>query len=415
MDGRFLRHIILVFCLVAMAGLTGCIPEGYEQEERRSQEKKAGDIMQNYLQEHYEGAKINSTTVYDKAAQGEMQLTDYVEGVFTWENEKYGFVVNTFTEDIYTSMDYEKFAGLVMKQVLEELGIAYDNVVCDRCLVSIPVKPLAEDTENYFDGELMNLKYVLPVEINLEEYAKQFIENDTYRLNLSIACYGDKKLSEYGLGLVDINDIPGLSLLELCRVREKEDLKWAKGGAADLPVSLNEQSLSSEHSVVDLEDYMCSEVLRISNDSGQEEYREWEEWHNGELILVYCKNESFKRKLDVENETGSEYITEEFVYEPGTDFSIETERDNILITVTDDVKFKDLDNSGFMMRPGAKFFIYSTDDITEILEYDNEVEFFPVDKEASESLFWYAEDEKHVLACGIPFQADYQHQGIIYK
>ena len=111
------------------------IPDKYNKKEARAQEKEAGEIFAQYLKEELGGGKIEKVSIYAAVPPNDVgfYLTDFVDGRFTYEGESYAFVVNTRTEEIYTSLRLQE-----LKETGTEYVRDYFQISCDEIIESLP-------------------------------------------------------------------------------------------------------------------------------------------------------------------------------------------------------------------------------------------------------------------------------------
>ena len=390
---RYFLYLLICFTICTF-GITGCIPNAYTKEERNEQIEVGKTILNEYLEESYEGATIEKIDVLDAVASSKYQLTDYVEGTFAFGNENYRFVVNTVSKEIYTSAGYEDFVQSCMEKVVEETGLEYEGIACRYFSLDISVPALENDTEGIFEGETTDLKDVLPCGVDVDSYAEQVLGSDAYKIYMKINYCGTKQLEHYSDTLDNIKDIPGLSHVTLHHIREEDDLKKTAWQDSD---NYEENQIDNTY------EYMDLETLDLSNSNHKIEYRKWEEVSVEGFTFVYSSY--IKMREQEMNESTGEYTdwktVEEKQYEYETDFQADVTEDHIVIQMP--------------QKNDLTYYLY-TMDFLSVGENEEAVVFYnqPTGVEDYNKMCWEQEDEKYVLVDGIPYDGRYHDVSKIY-
>ncbi|MBD5540173.1 MAG: hypothetical protein HDR00_03110 [Lachnospiraceae bacterium] len=268
--GGLLCLILLCFCL------TGCIPNEYTKEEAEEQEKAAVEIFGEYLDEELGSGEIEEVSVHTETLSHTVgyYLTDFVDGKFTYRGQTHSFVVNTRTEEIYTSLEVEETKEKGLKYLLDSLDISCDDIVESRFSIELYVPAMEEDTENLYEGAKTSLSGVLPAAYETSEQdIEKLFEDENYEIKLSITYKGKEGLNQEGYG---IGELPGLKSLELKHMKDKAEPSEELGG---------------------IYDYMMSETLKetAQNESRTVRYARWEHLEQDGFHIFfegYCREET---------------------------------------------------------------------------------------------------------------------------
>lgn len=213
------KEKLLCLALICLC-LTGCIPDEFEKEDAKEQEKEAVEIFNRYLDEELGGGEIESVSVHRETAGGPAyHMTDFVDGEFIYGEKTYSFVVNTRTEEIYTSLKMDELKEKGTEYVLDSLDISCDKIVEKRFYIELYVPALEDDTENIYEGKDIGLRNVLPAAFEVREQDLEALFNDE---NCDIKIYITYEGERWdGNGA---NELPALKVLELEPVRERSEL-----------------------------------------------------------------------------------------------------------------------------------------------------------------------------------------------
>lgn len=268
--GRLLCLVLLCFCL------TGCIPNEYTEEEAEEQEKAAVEIFGEYLAEELGSGEIEAVSVHTETLSHTVgyYLTDFVDGKFTYRGQTYSFVVNTRTEEIYTSLEVEETKEKGLEYLLDSLDISCDEIVESRFSIELHVPAVGEDTENLYEGAKTSLSGVLPATYETSEQdIEKLFGNENYEFKLYIIYKGKEGLNQEGYG---IGELPGLKSLELKHMKAKAVSSEELGG---------------------IYDYMMSETLKetAQNESRTVRYARWDHLEQDGFHIFYegyCREET---------------------------------------------------------------------------------------------------------------------------
>lgn len=261
--------IFLCFCL------TGCIPDEFTKEEAGEQEKEAVRIFSRYLDEELGDGEIETVSVHKGTPPrtNGYYLTDFVDGTFTYREKSYSFVVNTRTEEIYTSLEVKELEEKGMEYVLDSFDISCDEIVESRLMAGLNVPALGEDKENLYEGRAITLDSVLPVDFEAsKEGIEALFEDESYEIKLYITYKGSAGPNQEGYG---IEKLPGLKLLELKHMKSKAEASEELGG---------------------IYDYMMSETLKetVQNESRAVRYARWKHLEKDGFHMFfesYCRED----------------------------------------------------------------------------------------------------------------------------
>lgn len=285
--------LLMVGLLVSVSFcLTGCnfsdIPEKYTKKEAREQEKEAREIFAQYLEEELGGGKIEKVSVYAAVPPNDvgLYLTDFVNGRFAYEGESYAFVVNTRTEEIYTSLRLQELKETGTEYVQDYFQISCDEIIESHMDATVRVPALSEDKENRFKGMSISLAGVVPISLDVsEDSIKAILEDEAYTVNMDIIYKGEWGLAPDGYG---IESLPGLKALNIYHMKSKAEVSEELEG---------------------IYDYMMSETLKESVREGSPttRYAEWDHLEEGNFHLffeTYCRECTSGNVVETELEKG---------------------------------------------------------------------------------------------------------------
>lgn len=272
--------------------LTGCnfsdIPDKYTKKEAQDQEKEAREIFAQYLEGELGGGKIEKVSVYEAVPPNDVgfYLTDFVNGRFAYEGESYAFVVNTRTEEIYTSLRLQELKKTGTEYVQDYFQISCDEIIESHIDVTVRVPALSEDKENRFEGMSISLAGVVPISLDVsEDSIKAILEDEAYTVNMDIIYKGEWGLAPDGY---EIESLPGLKALNIYHMKSKAEISEALEG---------------------IYDYMMSETLKESVREGSPttRYAEWDHLEEGNFHLffeTYCRECTSGNVVETELEKG---------------------------------------------------------------------------------------------------------------
>lgn len=157
--------------------LSGCMPNNYTSWEERAFLRTAKNMASDYLKKQYSGARIKNIQAETDIAPGGFgfDLTEFASGQFTWQGQTYEFLVNTETEQVYTSVYLAEIKERLRDVVLQDLDIDVSEAA-----VSINYRPIVEESDYYVD-----FTNVFPRKDSAEELLKEILR-DTEEYNVSI-------------------------------------------------------------------------------------------------------------------------------------------------------------------------------------------------------------------------------------
>lgn len=144
--------------------LTGCMIQGYTDEEEAAFLAEAEKVVSDYLAKNYSGAEVTNiqsqTTVTDDNAM--YVLTSFASGEFSWQGETYSFVVSTRTGEVFTSILKDEIVGRLLDDLLQAFHIDAQETQVHRCSIYLLGSNLEEKiaVQNVFpDGETADELY----------------------------------------------------------------------------------------------------------------------------------------------------------------------------------------------------------------------------------------------------------------
>lgn len=123
--------------------LGGCIPNHFSQEEERAFLKVARNVVSDFLKNEYSGAKITNIQAETDMATDSfgLALTEFASGQFSWKGQTYNFLVNTETEQVYTSVYLAEVAEGLKNELLQGFDIdASEAAVEDLTIIYRPIR-----------------------------------------------------------------------------------------------------------------------------------------------------------------------------------------------------------------------------------------------------------------------------------
>lgn len=215
LNKRTVSLSVVILSLVLL--LSGCMPNNYTSREERAFLKAAKNVVSDYLKKQYSGAKIkNIQAETDIASDGfGFDLTEFASGQFTWQDQTYKFLVNTETEQVYTSVYLAEIKEGLKDIVLQSLDIDVSEAAV--ATISINYRLIIEESDYYVD-----FTNVFPRKDSAEELLKEILQ-DTEKYNVSIG------IQYKGEGLpteITKQDVPfpTLSFVTFYHVREEYGL-----------------------------------------------------------------------------------------------------------------------------------------------------------------------------------------------
>ena len=239
-----LSAVILSLVLI----LTGCIPDNFSWKEKMAFLEVAGDMVLDYLDEHYSGAKIDDIQPEtDVAPDGSgYELTEFASGQFSWQGQTYDFCVNTESGQVYTSIYLEEISEELKEALLRSLSIdASETAIVRSDITYLPVK----NSEGYIAEAFRN---VFPHRNSAEELLQEILQDtEEYRVILYIQYKGGELPRE-----ITEQDapFPALSAARFYRVAGENELCRNEYSILYLPI-LSEEILWINYSQSPPENY----------------------------------------------------------------------------------------------------------------------------------------------------------------
>lgn len=288
---RLKVHILLLIAgllVLICVCLTGCIPDEFTKEEARAQEKTAMDIFAQYLEGELGGGEIEEVSVHKVVLPKDYEygLTDFVDGRFIYKGESYAFVVNTRTEEIFTSLRVEELKEMGINYVLDYFQISCEEIIESHINVNLMIPAVGEDKEKKFDGMETLLTDVVPVSLDVsKDSIRTVLEDEAYTVSMEIIYKGKDGPEPDGYG---IEALPGLKFLNIKHMKSKAE-------ASD--------------ELLGIYDYMMSEILKESNrnDSHTTRYARWDHLEKEGFHLffeTYCRECIYGDVVETELEKG---------------------------------------------------------------------------------------------------------------
>lgn len=228
--------------------LTGCIPDNFTSEEKLAFLEIASDIVSDYLEKQYSGAKIdNIQPETDVAFDGSgYELTEFASGQFSWQGQTYNFLVNTESSQVYTSVYLKEIVEELKEVLLQDLCIdASETAIVDASIIYLPIK----GDGGYIDSAFQN---VFPHKDSAEELLQEILQDtEEYDVTMYIQYKGEELPQE----ITELNSpFSALSFAILYRVAEENELCRQMYSILYLP-SLSEEILQINYSQGAPEDY----------------------------------------------------------------------------------------------------------------------------------------------------------------
>ncbi|MBO6158591.1 MAG: hypothetical protein J6P72_04910 [Firmicutes bacterium] len=188
---KLIKQCLLFLMLLAVAAaLIGCENKQYSDSEAKALKDRALAVVEAYLSGADPGAKITSIeemTVRPNITNHNNYLTDFVRGAWTSGGQTFTFAVNTRTEELYTTFEFEAFQQTFSAYVAEKLGIPAENAAISL-RTALPLTLSAEHPE-YRDYPFENM---LPAGIpDMEAFVREAAEREDMNIYLDMAFLGE--------------------------------------------------------------------------------------------------------------------------------------------------------------------------------------------------------------------------------
>lgn len=221
--------------------LTGCLPDNFTREEKRAFLKTARRVVSGFLEKQYHGAKIdNIQPETDVAPDGSgYELTEFASGQFFWKGQSYNFLVNTKTEQVYTSVYLEEAAEGLKDTLLQDLCIdASEADVDDFTITYLPIRGYARGS--YVESAFEN---VVPRKDSADELLQEILQDtEEYVISIYIQYKGEGLPPE----IMEQNaPFPALSFVKFYHIAEDHGLcqEGEEGFSFSIIPSLSEEIL----------------------------------------------------------------------------------------------------------------------------------------------------------------------------
>lgn len=244
-SGKFNRVKYLVslsaMILSLVLFLSGCIPNNFSPEEERAFLETASEVVSDFFDGQYSGAKIeNIQAETDVAADGSgYELTEFASGQFSWQGRTYSFLVNTETEEVYTSVYLTEVSEGLKEALLQGFDIGASEAAVDN--LRIYYLPINDRSGR--DLDIRAVRNVFPLRDSAEELLREILQDtEEYTVFIEIQ-YKGEALPE-GIPEQDA-PFPALLSVDLYHIGEEHELCWegSEGFSYSIIPSLSEEIL----------------------------------------------------------------------------------------------------------------------------------------------------------------------------
>lgn len=241
--------------------LTGCMIQGYTDEEEAAFLAEAEKVVSDYLAKNYSGAEVTNiqpeTTVTDDNSM--YVLTSFARGSFSWQGETYSFVVSTRTGEVFTSILQDEIVKRLLDDLLQAFHIDAQETQVHRCSIYLRGSNLEEK---------IAVQNVYPDGVTADELYEKIL-NDT----------GEYSFSSMTL-LYKGEDLPPAI--------SKEDCPFPTLSSVDI------YHIANEYGVVKYNNYylyelpcFSSEILRLDFSAGTSKYTRNQVWERDGFQIIY--------------------------------------------------------------------------------------------------------------------------------
>ena len=183
----FMKRIIALFSFLALTvSLSGCM-SAEEKMKAEEDEKISLPIVEKYLSENYDGAKITKTTYLERNKSGAIAVPDF--GVYTtgycisqiaYGNNDFSVIVNTDTGECWDNYGYEQ----IKKDISKEIS---------SCINSVKI----EDIEiKFFYKDFPSLLWARDCD-GFSKKGDNILTNRDYQINVLLECEGEITSLDY--------------------------------------------------------------------------------------------------------------------------------------------------------------------------------------------------------------------------
>ena len=250
---------VVIMSLVLL--LTGCMIQGYTDEEEAAFLAEAEKVVSDYLTKNYSGAEVTNiqpeTTVTDDNSM--YVLTSFARGSFSWQGETYSFVVSTRTGEVFTSILQNEIVKRLLDDLLQAFHIDAQETQVHRCSIYLRGSNLEEG---------IAVQNVYPDGVTADELYEKIL-NDT----------GEYSLSSMTL-LYKGEDLPPAI--------SKEDCPFPTLSSVDIYHIADEYGFEKYNNYY-LYELPCfsSEILRLDFSAGTSKYTRNQVWERDGFQIIY--------------------------------------------------------------------------------------------------------------------------------
>lgn len=231
--------------------LSGCIPNNFTSEEEDAFLEIASGVVSDFLDNEYSGAKIEKIQVEtDVAPDGSgYELTEFASGQFSWQDGTYNFLVNTETEEVYTSVYLPEITEGLKEALLQGFDIDASEAAVDNLRIYyLPINDRSIVSD-------LNVRNVFPLRDSAEELLREILQDtEDYTVFIEIQYKGD----DFPSGITE-QDAPFPALLSATfyHIGEEHGLCQADGERFSYSIipSLSEEILRIKYSQSSPSDY----------------------------------------------------------------------------------------------------------------------------------------------------------------
>lgn len=281
---------LLMVMLSLVLLLDGCIPNNFTPEEEHAFLETASEVVSNFLDKQYSGAKIEHIQAEtDVAPDGSgYELTEFASGQFSWQGQTYHFLVNTETEEVYTSVYLPEITEGLKEALLQGFDIdASEADVDDLKIYYLPIN----DRSTGRDLDIRAVRNVFPLRDSAEELLEEILKDtEDYTVFIEIQ-YKGEGLPE---GITE-QDAPFPALLSATfyHIGEEHGLCRAgrEGFSYSIMPSLSEEILRIKYSQSSPSDYSYIRNQVLEQDGFCLLYNAYERTMEEDIVTEYVITE----------------------------------------------------------------------------------------------------------------------------
>lgn len=188
-------------------------------------------MASDYLESEYSGATVKRIEAETAAKDMEYVLTEFASGNFDWQGKRYGFVVDTETGEVYTSVLLEEIEKGLCEAILQNLGIDSREAAGVNCRIRYMQGGGSEEgKENWRWVDFAN---VFPEGKTVEELLQEILTDaEAYSLSINIQYKG----GEIPLEIMEAEaPVPALRDIGIYHIAEEHELYEEVKESAFLP------------------------------------------------------------------------------------------------------------------------------------------------------------------------------------